>query len=524
MPTPHPTRSPLTSPPARWALLVALCLTACSGAEPKPAPAPTSGLLGPAPAPAAPIRGIDTSRALAEVAGALPDTTDAVVVVDVQGVLLRFLSEGGGMMPEGWDPKPMLDQLSAFSRKRIGLDVVAVRRAVVALGDGGVAMLVDQQGALKATPDGFTLLKDDADTGPIYKLGGGTFAAAQSNAKGWVMLAPPRALARTMRTMRVTNAPSLAKAKRYAKMEALLAKLGPNLVSGVGAFASEPKPGFLGWPIPNGAAPERAAFAVTQSRLGFVAQGSPEALKAADAVVRKVLSKIRTEADEAVAFLDQLDALEGMGAIAVSHMARGLEAQLTPERQGDLLIVSAPLPPGLVQSLPLISGVGAAIAIPAFERYIQQAKTSEAVLNLKMLADGAAAYYYAEHYDTKGMPLPPHFPPSARSVPGAVRSCCAAQGGPDKDNDGRCDAMDLDAWKARGFMPYKFALSKPSNYIYEVVHNGKTGRDAALTLHAYGDLDCDGVTSEFVTHITINVADEVDISPIRPANPMRELE
>ena len=52
-----------------------------------------------------------------------------------------------------------------------------------------------------------------------------------------------------------------------------------------------------------------------------------------------------------------------------------------------------------------IIGILAAIAIPAFIKYVKQSKTSEAGMNLKTLADGAAAYYQADHYTTTGVPV-----------------------------------------------------------------------------------------------------------------------
>jgi prepilin-type N-terminal cleavage/methylation domain-containing protein len=44
-----------------------------------------------------------------------------------------------------------------------------------------------------------------------------------------------------------------------------------------------------------------------------------------------------------------------------------------------------------------ILGILAAVAIPAFINYMKRAKTSEACVNLKSLAEGAMSYYDAEH-------------------------------------------------------------------------------------------------------------------------------
>jgi type IV pilus assembly protein PilA len=44
-----------------------------------------------------------------------------------------------------------------------------------------------------------------------------------------------------------------------------------------------------------------------------------------------------------------------------------------------------------------ILGILAAVAIPAFINYMKRAKTSEACVNLKSIAEGAMSYYDAEH-------------------------------------------------------------------------------------------------------------------------------
>ncbi|HWE31202.1 MAG TPA: prepilin-type N-terminal cleavage/methylation domain-containing protein, partial [Polyangia bacterium] len=44
-----------------------------------------------------------------------------------------------------------------------------------------------------------------------------------------------------------------------------------------------------------------------------------------------------------------------------------------------------------------IIGVLAAVAIPSFIKYTRRSKTSEALMNIRKMYDGAVAYYVGEH-------------------------------------------------------------------------------------------------------------------------------
>src|SRR3954468_22597286 len=64
-----------------------------------------------------------------------------------------------------------------------------------------------------------------------------------------------------------------------------------------------------------------------------------------------------------------------------------------------------------------IIGVLAAVAIPAFMKYIRRSKTTEATMNLRKMYDGAVAYYVAEHSDVNGNAIDRQFPGNAPFVP-----------------------------------------------------------------------------------------------------------
>src|SRR2546425_4627398 len=57
-----------------------------------------------------------------------------------------------------------------------------------------------------------------------------------------------------------------------------------------------------------------------------------------------------------------------------------------------------------------IIGILAAVAIPAFMKYIRRAKTVEATMNVRKLFDSSVAYYEGEHAYTVGTIMAKRFP------------------------------------------------------------------------------------------------------------------
>ena len=176
-----------------------------------------------------------------------------------------------------------------------------------------------------------------------------------------------------------------------------------------------------------------------------------------------------------------------------------------------------------------IIGVLAAVAIPAFTKYIAKAKTSEAKTFVKKIYDGARAYYQEPNYGTKTLTaLPPQFPglsgayhtPSGAfsrlhhqgtSVMGIAGSeCCAVNHVPSQEKclpnseiwQGDPGGNDLqNIWPA-----LQFSVEDPTYYAYGYSRSvgggspiiGLTGVHLeSFTAGAMGDLDCDGTKSKF---------------------------
>jgi len=127
----------------------------------------------------------------------------------------------------------------------------------------------------------------------------------------------------------------------------------------------------------------------------------------------------------------------------------------------------------------------AAVAIPAFQQYVNRVKTREATMSLRRLYDVSAAYYAADFSDAQGNAVAPHFPPSAPRTPLEV-PC------------GEAVSTSAQVWAASPtWTALQFSITDPHRYSYQY-DSIPSGPNAQFTISAFGDLDCDGQYSTFV--------------------------
>ncbi len=129
-----------------------------------------------------------------------------------------------------------------------------------------------------------------------------------------------------------------------------------------------------------------------------------------------------------------------------------------------------------------IIGILAAVAIPAFIKYIRKSKTVEAAEALDKIKVGAREYYVVDHWSSGGTLVAKQFPNSVTSVPGTP--CC----------DKCLNASSQ--WDDNGWDSLKFGLTEPHYYNYDFNSGGATN-SAKYTAVAIGDLDCDTTYSTF---------------------------
>ena len=135
-----------------------------------------------------------------------------------------------------------------------------------------------------------------------------------------------------------------------------------------------------------------------------------------------------------------------------------------------------------------ILGLLASLAIPAYVRFIRRSKTSEAVVNVRRMFDGAVTCYQMDSVTRAGEGQSPRFPASVGPTP-AVNSCC----GPGGIN--RCPA-NADLFTDFSWNKLNFSISDPHYYWYTFESKGD-GATAEFTARASGNLDCDQVYSTF---------------------------
>jgi type IV pilus assembly protein PilA len=140
-----------------------------------------------------------------------------------------------------------------------------------------------------------------------------------------------------------------------------------------------------------------------------------------------------------------------------------------------------------------IIGVLAAVAIPAFMKYLSKAKTAEARQAVKKIYDGARAYYMDPNGAAKfGDVTFPRFPDSVGPTPST--SCC--------NNSGNKCPVDATQWTDARWLALAFAMEEPHYYWYSF--DAVNSSDKSFTAIAEGDLDCDGRTSYFSMYGEIN--------------------
>jgi len=133
-----------------------------------------------------------------------------------------------------------------------------------------------------------------------------------------------------------------------------------------------------------------------------------------------------------------------------------------------------------------IIGILAAVAIPAFSKYIKRAKTAEAAGHLNKMWAGSVSYFETDHVDANGAALPKQFPATVNNVPGQECSCQAT---------GKCPGGGTE-WQNATWVALGFSIPDPFLYKPKYTSAG-TGSSSTFSAEAIGDLDCNGTLANF---------------------------
>jgi type IV pilus assembly protein PilA len=138
-----------------------------------------------------------------------------------------------------------------------------------------------------------------------------------------------------------------------------------------------------------------------------------------------------------------------------------------------------------------IIGILAAVAIPAFMKYIKKSKTTEASQFVKKIYDGARVYYMDNNTKRGAInPQPSQFPAEVGAW--TAEAGCCANGGDNEKCAPQSAQWDTPSWKA-----LKFSVDDPHYYAYNYLSPQVSGDGANYTSLARGDLDCDDTFSTF---------------------------
>lgn len=145
----------------------------------------------------------------------------------------------------------------------------------------------------------------------------------------------------------------------------------------------------------------------------------------------------------------------------------------------------------------VILGILAAVAIPAFSRYVKRSKTSEATENINAIYNGQITYYNRSS-ELAGNPQAQFMGTTAQ--PSGTAGTAKRTG----------------TWTGTDWTSIGYASDKAMYYTYQTTVGG-TGSSAAATITANGNLDGDSSSSTFTRTISI-ASDEVQGSAMAITN------
>jgi len=147
-----------------------------------------------------------------------------------------------------------------------------------------------------------------------------------------------------------------------------------------------------------------------------------------------------------------------------------------------------------------IIGILAAVAIPAFTRYVKKSRTAEAVGHLNKAWSGSLTYYETDHIEAGGTMKPKQFPGLTASVAWTTECGCLT--------GARCPGGS-GVWGTDGvWLALNFSLPDPHNYLPRY-QSAATGSSAIFTAGASGDLNCNTTTAYFSRQGSINANGDV---------------
>ena len=273
--------------------------------------------------------------------------------------------------------------------------------------------------------------------------------------------------------------------------------------------------------IPASMRIDRGIITFDSTGLRFRAEGDEAKVGAVAGLINSglAMASAETEKQRKRAMDRSDDVVEGAAMIISAHYLRSMKKMLVPKVEGGTLTIEVPIKAGDPAILAAVAGIGAAIAIPAFTKYMRRAKTSEARVQLAKMFDAASAYFNEEHVErgatalidpTEALDVAPHKCPNNGKLSGESGitpplsvDCSAGPGGrcvPVVGGGGGPGYYDLSLWTDNDvWNGLNFQQEQGHYFHYNFIwSNDEKGFGACqFTAQAFGDLDGDGVFSTY---------------------------
>ncbi len=413
---------------------------------------------------------------------AVPGDAFGVAFVDVRRPVWDALT-GGLLIPLPADRKRKLDaELKALLAETIGIDpsgavaAVAFMRETGAGGKPTGALLVKSIGGTlrgAQAAGGLSLKILDADAGIVAALSGDILAVGPESG----VRAAFDVLSGKDTNLAKANAPFAAWIAKEAAGAYLAAVVWAPALKSPAARAQAAQFGL-----------ERGLWSATATSIKLLVVGDKDKLATVVKMSRAAIGAGVAQADRAHAQIAGADPMTRMMVALQYHYMHGVAETVVWKPTADGLRVDLPLRlDGAGIALPVV-GVLAAVAIPAFMKYIRKSKTTEArELTYKLYSRGADVRM-------NGKPFPPNVGPTP-----PLGTCCK-QGG-------KC-APNAQQWAHSSWAALQFSVDDPHYYSYEWKTDGKR-----FTVLAYGDLDCDGKYSTFEIEGEVDARGQISAKP-----------
>jgi len=483
--------------------LLVLALACDSKSEPPPnAPAPS----GPA-ALAAALAPSPTFTGAITLSDAIPADAFAVAVVRLPGSWLETM--------KGFDP--LGSGADDYDLLRKDLDEVTQARLGIALGDvsGASAFAIDDE-TFAAVLDGVSgTPRGKADANGIVVLDGFPDVHAVMIGKQLVV-GSPKAVA-------AAHAASTDASKRLSSNAAITGWITANTDGAAAVVAVDVR--RAPQKLVRGIHGVERGFAVLGAKRFAVAiEGDPTVIagfaKQADILIKGGIDAMKQLEAQMRASDDTLTAI---GATFAAHQLRRVEKLAKPVVDGKRLGLEIALETQHATSLVAMAGIGAAIAIPAFTKYMRRSKTSEARVQIAKMFDAAAAYFNEERVSppgvaslaTHGCPNDGRASGTAGITPPLSVDCGEGPGGrcvPKIGGGSDPGDYDMRLWLENPVwsgLDFQMEQGHAFHYDFKWTNSGTGFGSCQFTAQAFGDLDGDGVWS---TYERSGAADEIGVN------------